>query len=363
MLDRIREEAQLLKRSITQPGPLHLLDGQLDNPLHDIRKMGRKRSNSLSSMLSARRRAGEILRRRRRGRPSLLSVHGLQLICVVACALSAVILGVFPSLFGFGVLEASLGEGVVGTTFAASARRLNAIQVRPDGEIPALEFLNAVDELQPAFKVMGLMFELATKEVSTNLRKLRRAYTEFVDAEYASSSSAVQSGVAGGSSSNSSPPNSPRGGGGGHLAVRTRGFVSLQDLVWGPAGRPAADLIEGAAAGGGFGWGAGDDEDGGAGGEFKASAGLPHEVDAAGRKWLPVPQPVVTYEALLWLGFGLHFMETLYGCIGDPLAGEQPALCAKVCLKSSRSGCCARMAAAAAGRRTTEHRGLPHTFS
>lgn len=58
--------------------------------------------------------------------------------------------------------------------FAQSTQRLERLKFGPDQQLQAEAFLDAIGVFAPAYESMGLLFAVASKEVTNNVAKLRR---------------------------------------------------------------------------------------------------------------------------------------------------------------------------------------------
>lgn len=164
-----------------------------------------------------------------------------------------------------------------------------------------LPFLDALDALSPAYEALGMMFAVASKEITGNSKKLRAVFEELQQRSHA--------GRAAGES-NESGLFLAMGGGSSDYAATT----SLQDLMLAVAPTPpvhpttpAAEAAVAAVAAAG-------------------QRGFDRGLTGGGAAALRVP-PTDVYEAGRWLFFALHMMELLYGCVGE---GGAPGHCASV---------------------------------
>jgi len=331
-LNRISER---LDRSITHPGPVHLPDSQLDtNQLSLQPNSFGQRSQSLTSLrIELRRAAGGLQRLRplRRSGPGAF----FKALCIAAsCVAGGYYGGALDFLTGFrgghGLDEG--GAPSVLAAFDASSSRLETLQLGDDGRVPLVGFLDALDVLSPAYDSMGLMFSVASREMTTNIKKLRRELQSQLDDTSRRHDPAANGGdpqnESSGSWASNTPPQQQQGASPALFPPTSAAATSLQDLVLGAhLVRSSKLLVQAPTVAGSstgqeskssqgfhFGWG----QQGGGAAEQHT------QTNRVNRSQFPLVSKDA-FEGALWLGFALHFMEILYGCLGS---GGSPAVCA-----------------------------------
>lgn len=164
-----------------------------------------------------------------------------------------------------------------------------------------LPLLDALDALQPAYEALGVMFAVASQEITGNSKKLRVVFEELQQKSQAGCTDTA-------TNDNQCTPFLAMGSG-----VNFANANSLQDVILAVAptapvypATPAAEAVVAAA-------------------QNSPSRGG----SAAGnnnRNTISLSvSPKDAYEAGQWLFFSLHMMELLYGCVGN---GRAPGHCA-----------------------------------
>ena len=162
-------------RSVTSPQLEKLLDGSID-PRRLVK------SQSVNSLLHA-----KLQKRSQRRRRLVGVVSGLRgpfRHFLAAVSFSVILLYIGRLCRGTHRFTSSVGgghrrDGLVAAAFTKSAEMLEALRVDPStGDIDAIGFLDAVDELTPALHDLGTLFSLASSPVYGNAAKLRKHTTE-----------------------------------------------------------------------------------------------------------------------------------------------------------------------------------------
>jgi len=206
-------------------------------------------------------------------------------------------------------------NGAVLRAFEESSTRLERLRYESDGGLPAIDFLDALDQLRPAFSAMGIIFEVSTKEITSNIAKLREVHADSMVTTSVTNfdtNSMQRLILAGHPHPRFSQPDRQMSGEDAELF--DHGMQNGSDVA-----RSAAE----AAPTPMFPWEKGHrwpwDQ--------KRSRRL-----ANGSLSKVTYPPMEGFEAGRWLGFGLHFMELCYECLGK---GKSPGVCASHAYESA----------------------------
>lgn len=244
-----------LMRRLTEPSSLQALGAgaapvdprQFVSALRPVKSLDQL--NSLRQLHEAQKSSWSHTASRRSQRGISAVTHALGAFALVLCI--ALLSNLMPPQDATAPRIASLSDvesaRIVRDAFAQSTQRLERLKLGPDQQIQAEAFLDAIGVFAPAYESMGLLFAVASKEVTNNVAKLRRN---------------IAAREAAGVVERQSKP------------------LTLQQLV-----------------------------------EDEVAAGKQTHKDGS-------------FEALRWLGFGLHFMEHLFQCL-DTMGTDQPSQCAQ----------------------------------